>query len=260
VDDINDIVQFKSGGETSAEPVKAEPVEAPTGEAEQAAATPAAERDEAGRFKAKEAEPAKAEAPEAKPVEKPAEKPSGQLAALLAERAKRQQLEQELAQLRQGQATEKPDIFTDPEKVVQSLVEQKLAPVKQRFFQMSMQAATGKYGQEFEAAAEQFSELADANPALITQLREADDPGEFVYLVGSNTPSFRKAQADKLQQTVSAKDAEIAALKAELEAAKAAQAARNAVPDSLNRQPSGAVPARDTDIEDARSIVRFKSG
>jgi hypothetical protein len=269
MDDINDIVSFKSGG--SSEPAveaKAEPVQpvaeaAPKGEPEKAAATPAAvERDESGRFKAKAGEPAQEPQTEVKP--EPA-KPAGQLAALLAERAKRQEaeqrqaaLEQEIAALKSGQ-TEKPDVFTDPEGTVQRLVDQKIAPVKQRFFAMSVQAAEKQYGAEFEAAAEQFMALAEANPGLIQQLKDSEDPGEFVYQTGTNTPEFRQAQAKKASEALSAKDTEIAALKAEVEALKNAQQSRNAVPESLNRQPSGAVPARESD-SDINSIVRFKTG
>lgn len=262
MDDINSIVMFQGGG-SPAEAKAEAPAEttAPTGEPEAATATPAVERDEAGRFKGKQAEAKPTEATqqvEAKPEVKPEAKPTGQLAALLAERAKRQQLEQELAQLRQQPQAEKQDIWTDPEAAVQKLVDQRLSPIRQRFFTMSMQSAEGKYGQEFEAAATQFMELADANPALAQQLREADDPGEFVYVVGSNTPAFRQAQAQKSQEALSAKDAQIAALTAELETLKTAQQHRSAVPDSLNRQPSGAVPSRAADPEDINTIVRFK--
>jgi hypothetical protein len=264
MDDVSSIVRFQSGG--SSEPVAEAKVQAPAtvveaqpepkGEPEKAAATPAVERDESGRFKAKvEAQTEQPAQPEA-PAQQ--EKPKGQLAALLAERAKRQELEAQLAALQAGQQ-EKPDVFTDPEGTVQRLVEQKLAPVKQRFFAMSVQAAEKQYGAEFESAAEQFMALAEANPALIQQLKDSEDPGQFVFEVGTNTPEFRAAQAKKASEALSAKDTEIAALKAQIETLKKAQESREAVPESLNRQPSGAVPARQSDT-DINSIVRFKTG
>lgn len=271
-DDINSIVPFRSGAfaESQSEPAKAEPVEAKDEPKGEEAAPPAAtERDEAGRFKAKdEAEkPAEAAKPEGQETEQKSakqDKASGQLAALMAERAKRQELERELAQLRAGNqpSTAQPetDIFTDPEKAVQTLVEKQVAPLRQRFFNMSMQAAQGRYGDEFDAAAEHFMVLAEANPNLSQQLRAAEDPGEFVYLVGTSTPEFRQAQAKKATEALAAKEAENAALKAEIEALKKGQSARDAVPDSLNRQPSGSVPEREADQEDAMNIVRFKSG
>ncbi len=256
----SDIALFKSGGASSGAK--------PTGEV---AATPAAEktqeRDDSGKFKSKEpAAEAKAEVkpeskPEAKPAEvKPAEKqepkPTGQLAALMAERAKRQELERRLAALESGKA-ETPDIFTEPEKAVQALVAKQVAPIKSEFFLMSLENAQSKHA-DFEAAMENFVKVMDANPALENQLREERNPGEFIYLVGSNTPEFRQARDSKHREEVSAKDTEITALKAELETLKAAAKARSEVPESLNRQPSGAVPERDGDEMDIRKIVRFK--
>lgn len=268
-DDIQSIVMFNTGAGTPAAADTAQAVteSQPTGES---AASPAVvERDEAGKFKAKEqasqAQPDAQQQPEAKPAETAQEKPKGQLAALMAERQKRQQLEQELAQLRASQQSgatqqQETDIFADPQKAVQELVDRQVAPLRQRFFTMSMQSAEGRYGQEFEAAAEQFMVLADVNPNLAQQLKDAEDPGEFVYLVGTNTPQFREAQSKKATEALKAKDAELAALKAELESLKKGQQARDAVPDSLNRQPSGSVPLRESDVEEVGNIVRFKSG
>jgi hypothetical protein len=258
---INDIVSFNgSGKEPSGETAKAE------------AATPAVERNESGQFKSKEQTEDKAEVPakaeaEAKPEvdakvetkpEPKAEKPTGQLAALLAERAKRQELEARLAKLEQGN-TEKPDFFTDPEKAARDLVQKEIAPLKQRYFQRSITDAQKAHGEDFEAAAENFSQLIEANPVLREQWLKEDDPGEFIYLVGSNTPEFRQAREAKTQETLTAKDAQIATLTAEIEAMKKAQGARDSVPESLNRQPSGSVPARQDD-DDISSIVRFKTG
>jgi hypothetical protein len=255
----SEIALFKSGGQSTA-----------TGASiPDKAATPAAqERDEGGKFKAKESEKveAKPEAETAKPVEtasKPeakAEKPTGQLAALMAERSKRQALEQELAALKQGKQTESPDIFTEPEKAVKALVDKEVAPLKIRFFQRSVADAQKAYP-DFGDAYENFAKIIDAgNAALLAELQAADDPGEFIYLVGSNTPEFRAARDTKHREEMTAKDAEITALKAEIETLKGARKAQDEVPESLNRQPSGAVPARDSDRMDINNIVRFKSG
>jgi hypothetical protein len=190
-----------------------------------------------------------------KPAE-PKEKPVGQLAALMAERAKRQELERRLAALESGKA-ETPDIFTEPEKAVQALVAKQVAPIKSEFFLMSLENAQNKHA-DFEGAMENFVKIMEANPALEAQLREERNPGEFIYLVGSNTPEFRQARDAKHREEVTAKDTEIAALKAEVEALKKYQSARNEIPESLNRLPSGAVPERDGDAMDIRNIVRFK--
>lgn len=261
MDDINSIVSFKSGGEPSkAEPAaKAEPVvETPQEPKGEQAATPAAqERDEAGKFKAKEE--VKADPKVETKVEPKEQKPVGQLAALMAERAKRQELERRLAALEKGQPqAEKPDIFTDPERAVAELVNQQTGPIRERFFKQSINTAAKSY-EDFDAAAENFSAMMEANPSLIQQLRSEEDPGEFIYRVGSNTPEFREAQAAKTREQLSAKDTEIAALKAQIETLTKTSQAKNDVPESLNRQPSGAIPDRDSDT-DIKNIVRFKSG
>jgi hypothetical protein len=265
VDDINSIVRFSSGSSNAA-PTEQPAPEAPKGDtADKADAAPPAaertERDEAGRFKSKadevENQVKEEKAPDKVPA-KPEEKPTGQLAALMAERAKRQELERKLAALEKG-GTEPHDFFTDPDKAVKELVAQQVAPIRQKFFERSLRDAEKEHD-DFDAAAENFSRLLDQHPALRERWLAEDDPGEFVYLVGSNTPEFRAARESKYRDEMSAKDAKIAALEAEIASVKNAQKAREEVPESLNRQPSGAVPRRDGDSEDINQIVRFKSG
>jgi hypothetical protein len=269
--DIGSIVRFQSGASSNAE-TKVEPSEPakvePTGES---AAPPAAERDESGRFKSKEepkveakAEPevkpeAKAEAkPEVKP-EPQSEKPSGLLAALKAEREKRQQAEQRLASLEGGAKADTSDFYEDPNKAVEERVNKLVAPIREKFFTQSMQAAS-KAHDDFEAAAEHFAKLLDIDPTLGQRWMQDEDPGEFIYRIGSDTPAHREAQAAKVKEQLSAKDTEIADLKAKLAAFEGAKKAAEDVPESLNRQPSGAVPARESDKTDIHNIVRFKSG
>ncbi len=256
MDDINDIVSFKSGGSEAA---KAEPVVETPAEPKvvEAAPTAAQERDESGKFKAKAEAEKPVENTEPTTVsERPVEQKKDSVSALIAMRQRLQAAENRVRELEAGK-TEKPDIFTEPEKAVQELVAQQVAPIKAKFFTRSVQDAE-KAHDDFGAAYSNFEKLMDANPALLLELREAEDPGEFIYLVGSNTPEHREAMAAKHRETVSAKDAEIAALKAENEALKKSQTARSDVPESLNRQPSGAIPDRDSD-SDISKIVRFKS-
>lgn len=189
----------------------------------------------------------------------PEEKPQGTMAALLAERSKRQAAERELAALKAGNGSQAaPDIFTDPDKAVSTMVEQRVAPIMRRFFTASLETAQTKYS-DFDAAASSFMALLDKNPALENQWRNADDPGEFAYVVGTSTPEFRKVREESHRSEITTKDAEITALKAKVAALEAGQKAQQEVPDSLNRQPSGALPARDSDVDDIRTIVRFKS-
>jgi hypothetical protein len=252
MDDINDIVSFKSGG---GEPAAKAEVVAETPKVEEVAPTATQERDESGKFKAKEE--AKSEPAVTPPVEtqKPVQKDS--VSALIAMRTRLQAAENRVKELEAGKA-EKPDIFTDPEKAVGDLVNQQVAPIREKFFKQSINAASKTYD-DFQQAAENFSAMMESNPILVQQLRNDEDPGEFIYRIGSNTPEFREAQAAKTRETLSAKDIEIATLRAEIDTLKKTQQTRNDVPESLNRQPSGAIPDRDSDT-DIKNIVRFKSG
>ncbi len=261
MDDINSIVMFE-GAKPEAEPAKAEP----TGEVAKTETAPPAEstreRDETGKFKAKEPEvKVEPEKVEAKPEVK-AEK--GQMSALLAERGKRQEAERALQEMRERIAaleagkTEKADIFTDPEKAVGELVAKQVAPLRERFFNQSIKAAEKSHAEDWEQVATAFADMAEKDATLWERLRSAEDPGEFIYETGSNTPEFRQQQARKAQEMVSAKDAEIATLKAQLEELKKSQAKLAEVPESLNRQPSGAIPSRNDDEYSINNIVRFK--
>jgi hypothetical protein len=182
------------------------------------------------------------------------------MAALLAERAKRQQAEQRAAELERrlqsgGQPQEEADIFTDPGRVVQDHVNRAVAPYRQMMFNQSVQAAEGRYT-DFGDAVQHFLALTEQNPQLRENWLASDDPGEFAYRVGASTPEFRQAFAKRYTDQISAKDTEIGTLKARI--AELEKAQLSVVPDSLNRQPSGAVPVREGNDMDIRNIVRFK--
>lgn len=237
---------------------------APTGET---TATPAAtqQRDDQGQFKA-EAKPEQIEAPvtpEVKPVEVPEVKAEkGQISALLAERGKRQSAEAELQALRakvaelEGKPSE-TDIFTDPDKAIAERVNKQLAPIRQRFFDQSVKTAAAAHS-DFEDVAKSFGEMLDADPTLHARWLESEDPGEFIYTVGSTTPQFREKQTSQYREQLSAKDSEIASLNARLKELEGSRKALSEVPESLNKQPSGAVPVRNDADYDINNIVRFK--
>jgi hypothetical protein len=259
--DIGSIVRFQGSSEPVVETQKVETQVESKGEE---AAPPAAERDESGRFKGKEEQkvevkPEPEAKVEAKPEVKEAEKPTGTLAALMAERAKRQAAEQRVAELEAKGQADKPDFYADPDKAVDERVTKLVAPIREKFFKQSLKAASDAH-EDFEAAAEHFNSLVESDPSLAKQWLEDEDPGEFIYRVGSNTPAHREAQAAKVKEQLSAKDARIAELEAKLAVTEGAKKAADEVPESLNRQPSGPVPARDSDRADINNIVRFKSG
>jgi hypothetical protein len=262
MDDINSIVMFGNKAESAAAPeatVEAAPAAAATTAVE--VEQPRQERDESGKFKAANTEPAKApeQAAQQQVQPEPAKVERGQMAALMAERAKRQQAEQRAAELERrlqgGQPQEEPDIFTDPGRVVQEHVNKAVAPFRQVMFNQSVALAESQYP-DFSEAAQHFLALTEQNPQLRENWLNSDNPGEFAYRVGASTPEFRQAFAKRYTDQVSAKDAEIATLKAQLADLQKAQL--NAVPESLNRQPSGAVPARESNDLNVNEIVRFK--
>lgn len=266
MDDINEIVVFE--GKTPSAPAQEAGVIETASPAEPKATT-TQERDESGKFKA--SEPVKEPVPEPKEPEKkqesqPAAAQSGQMAALLAERARRQQaeadrqkLEAELQRLRSG-GTEQPataDFYANPEQAVDERVARHLAPFRQTFISQSIELASRSH-EDFDDAIKHLMEAADQNPELQSMLVNHENPGEFAYFIGSTTPAFRQSFAQKHTQRLGEKDAEIATLKARIAELESGQKAVAALPESLNRQPSGSVPARDSNDMDIRNIVRFK--
>lgn len=262
MDDINSIVMFGNTAESAPAPeatVDAAPAAAATTavEVEQA---PKQERDESGKFKST-AEPAKAQEQvleqQAPAQSAPAEK--GQMAALLAERAKRQQIEQKYAELERrlngGQQPAPTDFFEDPAKAVQEQVANAVAPFRQVMFNQSVALAESQHT-DFGEAVQHFLALTEKNPQLRDAWLNSEDPGEFAYHWGTSTHEYRQSFAKRYTDQVSVKDTEIATLKARV--AELEKAQLNAVPESLNRQPSGAVPARESNDIDIREIARFK--
>jgi hypothetical protein len=274
MDNIDSIVLFDGKG-SSAAPAPAAAAPEPTGEAATpvaAAATPAEpakqERDEAtGKFKAKtEAQPAAAATtaePAAQPAQaqpEPARAEKGQMSALLAERAKRQQVEQRAAQLEARVAqleNSGSDVLADPDAALNDRIKKEIAPLKSTFFEQSIALAASAH-EDFEEVIEHFMAVAETNPALREQWAAHENPGEFAYLVGSAAPQHREKRERTYKEQITAKDAEISTLKARVTELEASQKRLAEVPESLNRQPSGSSPARQDDEYDINKIVRFK--
>lgn len=230
------------------EPPKAEP----------AAETVDKARDEQGRFASKEEKPA---------AEKQAEKPplkSADIAAIIDERRKRQALEEQLKALKSDKPA--PDFWENPADAVSQRVQEATSPLKAQLFKMSMKAA--KQGREdFDQVAEAFMSASEADPSLIKQLREHDDPGEFVYQfgkhhmelssVGGDLGKYREKLTAESAAQLAEKDKTIAALQAELNTLKDSQTKLASVPRSLNSTPSGSTPVSGEDDDSIKSIVRF---
>lgn len=165
---------------TGEAPAAIEP-EQPTGE------TPAVEA---------EAAPPAAEAP--KEVPQPSDHVP--VRALQEERRKRQDLEKQLAEMKQAQPAEvRPNLFEDPdswEKALDARLEQRLASVRQeseqKFLTLVEQAAKARHA-DFDDVAMVFAQAAQVTPGLVEEARNAPDPAEFIYRAGLNLKRVQEA-------------------------------------------------------------------
>lgn len=195
-------------------------------------------RDEHGRFAPK----GETEGESPAPVE---EKPQLEHPALIGERRRRQEAEARAAdleaRLNAQPVAPPPSVFDDEDAAwaarseqFLSVAEQRaMAKFEERLIARSANAARGKY-QDFDDVVGTFSELAQSNPNLERQLRDAENPGEFAYTTA-------KAHIE-LQQHGGDINALVAArVKAELEKAPQPEPKPEvAIPESL----AGAQSAR----------------
>jgi len=243
------------------EPEKKEP-ETKEPAAKEPAAKAERERAEDGKFKAKEEAPAekpKAEvAPEAKA--EPAAKAAPQkqeldpqvkafLAAAQDERRKRQDLERQLAEIRQQlpkrEEEAKKTFWDDPEghfKSVEQRIQQREVALT---LKVSEQIARSKY-QDFDANIEVFGEIlrTPAGPGIHAQWLASQDPAEFAYRMGKQTKELREvgnidALREKIEkETRTRLEAEYKQKQEDLEKK------REAIPPSLSDVRGGAKPSQ----------------
>lgn len=222
-------------------------------------------RDEAGKFT--KAEPKEEPAKEAPAKETtPADVP-----AILAERRRRQAVEQELAALRAQSQTNPappPSVFENEDAAIRARVDEAVRPLKERFFNQSIRAAQAIYKGDFDAAYKSFAEASEKDPRMIQALQESEDPGEYIYMhgmfhkelagVNGNLIEYRKQVVGDMEGKLSERDKTIASLQAEIATLKQSQQDLDNVPRSLNSTSSGAAPKAGTeDPEDIKSIARF---
>lgn len=237
----------------------APPAEAPKEE------TPETEPEQPETEVTQEAEPDK---PEGKTEEKPA-LTKADVAAIIDERRKRQELERELQALKQQQQQPKADIFEDPEAVINQHLQARLAPLENTILKLQVELAKTKMP-DFDDAAVAFFTAAQNDPVLLHQADTAPDQFAFIYRegkrlkelgdVGGDIEKYRekvtaeaRAENAKLQQ-------QLQAAMAELESVKKAQAELAAVPRSLSQEGTETPKASEVDPEDINQIVRFKTG
>lgn len=163
------------------------------------------------------------------------------LSALLSERERRQ-----AAEAAAKAAKPAPDVWADPKAFVEHMLAEREPGLMQKaeetarmqFFTYTENLAKTRHANDplkYESARTAFSEAAQSNPAMQKQLREAPDPGEFIYQQGKIALELKEVGGD-----LSAYRTRIeteARQKWEKEAEERAK--RNAgIPESLNSLPS----------------------
>ena len=242
----------------TAPPAEAPKVETPTAEVVETKPEPT--RDESGRFAPKT---------EVKPEEKPPIT-KADVAAIIDERRKRQELERELAQLRQQNPKPKTDIFENPDLAINERLSDQLNPLRNQIFELQLQLAKTQMP-DFDDAVITFLKAAESNPVLKHQADTAPNELQFIYqeglrlkelgAVGGDIHKYREKVTAEANAKISERDQEIQSLKAQLEALTKAHSELSAVPRSLNQMQSGSAPkVTDADPEDINQLVRFKSG
>lgn len=157
-------------------------------------------------------EPEETEEEDAPPASEEKKPPEGMVpqAALADERAKRQELQRQIDELRsQFQKPKEPekepepiDFLDDPDKwaaQLQSKYETALKSVEQsaqqRFLQLSENMARARHS-DFDDAAQVFSAAVKDNPALAAEAMKAPDPAEYVYQSGMRLKRLSDAGGD----------------------------------------------------------------
>lgn len=237
-------------------PVVESNVEAPAADVETKAESSHV-RDESGRF-AKVEEPAKPELTKA------------DVAAIIDERRKRQEMQRELEGLRQQQqAKPKTDIFENPEAAINERLAERLTPLETTIFKLQVELAKSKMP-DFDDAAKAFFTHAQGDPILMHQADTAPDQFAFIYRegkrlqelgdVGGDIVKYREKVTAEARAEVAKRDEQIKTLTAQMEALQKSQAELAAVPRSLNQLPVSTPKGSDTDPDDINNLVRFKSG
>jgi len=223
VGDLDDIL---SGTDTAVAPEVEETEEVETGDTGQAAEV--------------------AQAPEVTPTSEPPEE-RVPVAAVIAERRKRQELEKQLATF-QAQQAPAPDFYADPENYIQNTL-------KQNSLQMSVAMVEAQHP-DFRDKLAVFLEEVNVNPVLMAQLEAHPHPALFAYQQASKIEQFRKMQ--DLPAFEAQLRAEIEArVRAEIGSATSAkQAAAAAIPPDL----SGVRGAKSSDIVAHESLDQLLKG
>ena len=221
---------------------------------EELASSPEEETEQAGPTE---------EAAEEKPTEEPDasiqedKEQEGLKAAIAAERRRRQEAEQRIAEFEQKaqESVEKPDFWEDPESVIQERMQSVERKFENRFLNMSEHSARARHKDFDDVASYFFDELAAQNPALAQEALQAPDPYEHIY----QTASKHKLVNDigDIESYKSKLRAEIAQeLEAEKKAAiEQALKTKSELPGTLSKESAASSPASGAEYESLEDLM-----
>lgn len=219
-------------------------------EVEEVAETAVPEGEETGEIEAveeaaPEAEPEVAEQPEPEATPAPEKSETVPLAAMVAERKKRQQLEAQLRELQEQQP--KPDFYADPEKYLKDTL-------SQHTLRMSAAMVEAQHP-DFKEKLAVFLEEAAGNPLLQAELESHPHPALYAYQQAQRIEEFRQLKdVDSYKAKVRAEVE--AAVRAEYEAkAKQKQALKASLPPDLTNARAARTPEPVVD-ESLESILK----
>lgn len=254
---------FSKGESTPApaETAPAPPAEAPKVEPEVKAEAPTEPvqktRDESGRFTKSE------------PEEKSDKERSGLSVAIKEARERARRAEARLAEIQAKEVpAQKVSIFDNEDEGIAQRIAESTRPLRETNFNMSVKLARLTYKEGYEAAEAAFFDSAEQDPRLYQQLRNAADPGEFIFTVGTQIAElapvggdfmkYREKVQGELKGELSKRDEQIKVLSEQIEALKKSQAALESIPRSLNKgNESAPRSTAEADDDDLKSIVRF---
>lgn len=183
---------------------------------------PERERDDSGRF-----------------VKKHEQEHMVPLSALMAERDRRQAAE---ALVPKAPPAPPPDIWEDPKAYIKAEVDSRESELlakaevraRETFLRYTEGAARDRHA-DYDQARAAFIEEAQRNPVIASELRDAPDPGEFIYRQGKTAMEFKEVGGD-LSAYRTRIETEI---RQKVEKEVTERLSRNShIPQSLNTEPS----------------------
>lgn len=192
-------------------------------------------------------EPEKAQAPEP-PAPEATTAPDEErvpLAALKAEREKRQKYERELAEYRRKLEEQRPppNFHEAPEQYVQELLSQQAQALTQRMLG-ALEAQVREANPDYDEVFAELEEQAQENPALVQQVMSAPNPAMAAYRLGKQLRELKQMQDPEAYRAKI--EAEV---RAKIEAEyKAKEEARKRAADAIPPDLTAARATKDDDV------------